>query len=135
MKGRKNQGFTLVEILIVVVIMAILAAAIVPQFTDSTTDAKASTATMNLRTLRSQVELYKFQHAGDPPSTLADLTVEDSDGYGPYLQFIPENPFNNLNTVAAAAANPPASADGATGWLYHAATGNVWLNDEDHLDK
>ena len=44
MKTQKQNAFTLIEILIVVVIMAVLAAAIIPQFTDSTDDAKESTA-------------------------------------------------------------------------------------------
>ena len=42
----RRSAFTLIEVLIVVVIMAILAATIIPQFTDSTKDAKASTATI-----------------------------------------------------------------------------------------
>ena len=54
-----GSAFTLIEVLIVVVIMAILAATIIPQFTDSTKDAKASTATFNLHTLRAQIELYR----------------------------------------------------------------------------
>lgn len=52
----KNGGFTLVEVLIVVVIMAVLAAVVVPQFAASTDDAKASTAQFNLSTLRSLVQ-------------------------------------------------------------------------------
>ena len=51
-------------VLIVVVIMAILAATIIPQFTDSTKDAKTSTAKMNLATLRAQIQLYRTQHTG-----------------------------------------------------------------------
>ena len=43
-----RSAFTLIEVLIVVVIMAILAATIIPQFTDSTKDAKTSTAKMNV---------------------------------------------------------------------------------------
>ena len=54
-RGLKNSGFTLVEVLIVVVILAILAAAIIPQFADSTTDAKTSTALFNLNTDRKSV--------------------------------------------------------------------------------
>lgn len=52
----KRNAFTLVEVLIVVVIMAILAAAIVPQFTESGSDAKWSTSQLNLSTMRAQIQ-------------------------------------------------------------------------------
>src|SRR6476659_1356734 len=61
----RRSAFTLIEVLIVVVIMAILAATIIPQFTDSTKDAKQSTVRFNVHTLRSQIELYRTQrHSG-----------------------------------------------------------------------
>lgn len=144
MKNVRTQrgAFTLVEVLIVVVIMAVLAATIIPQFSDSARDAKISTATFNLHTLRNQIQLYKSQHDGKvPTATLIELTSKtDNDGvigtgathvYGPYISTIPDNAISGANTVRAAAANPPAAASGATdaGWLYHAASGNVWLDD------
>src|SRR5437762_13851924 len=92
----KRNAFTLVEILLVVVIMAILAATIIPQFTLSQRDAQDSTVTFNLQGLRSQIELYKSQHSGNPPSSLVNLTFRtnasgttgtDATQYplGPYL--------------------------------------------------
>ncbi len=141
---KKVAGFTLIEVLIVVVILAILAVAIVPQFTDSSDDAKESTAMMNLHTLRSQIQLYRLQHNGLTPSaTLRELTIQtDADGnpgtdFGPYLQFIPENPFTGSNTVRETTENPPTSASGAAdaGWLYHQATGNIWLDHASYLSK
>lgn len=137
MHVRKNRSaFTLVEVLIVVVIMAILAATIIPQFTDSTKDAKESTSKFNLHTLRSQIELYKAHHNGAPPDPLTDLTIKtDADGatpgeFGPYVREIPANPFNDLNTVTATtatAAAPPAAATGG-GWLYNATTGDIFID-------
>src|SRR5512145_1798168 len=138
----RKSGFTLVEVLIVVVIMAILAATIIPHFTDSTSDAKASTTKFNLHTLRSQIELYKTQHNGVVPSgTLVELTVNtDIDGnqgvgnpYGPYIRQIPENPFNNSATVTVITNDPAVAADvtGSGGWLYNATTGGIWI---DHAD-
>lgn len=139
-KSLKRGGFTLVEVLIVVVIMAILAATIVPQFSDSTKDAKTNTAKFNVHTLRAQIELYKSQHDGKTPSaslveliskTKADGTVGTTSAfpYGPYLDSIPVNPYNNLNTVGVAAANPPTSATGANGWLYFQSTGDIFIDD------
>ena len=75
-----NRAFTLVEVLIVVVIMAVLAAVVVPQFAASTDDANQSTAEFNLSTVRSVIEAYRAQHDGLLPSlsakTLAGLTAK-----------------------------------------------------------
>ena len=59
---KAKSGFTLVEILIVVVILGILAAIVIPQFTSASTEAKESSLVSNLQTIRSQIELYKIQH-------------------------------------------------------------------------
>lgn len=139
---KNKQGFTLVEVLIVVVIMAILAATIVPQFSNATGDAKLNTAKFNLNTLRGQVEMYKSQHGGlMPSSTLAELlTTTNAAGavgtgtgytYGPYISAIPQNPLANSATVALSpnlGATPTTTVAGA-GWLYDTQTGKIWCND------
>lgn len=140
---RNRAGFTLVEILIVVVIMAILAATIIPQFTDSTKDAKSSTVMFNLHTLRSQIEMYKAQHDGKLPSgTLAELTARTNASgtigtsaatfpYGPYLKELPDNPFTKSNTVKAIATDTAAAGDVTTthGWIFSTTTGGLWINE------
>lgn len=144
----RKSGFTLVEVLIVVVIMAILAATIIPQFTDSTSDAKASTTKFNLHTLRSQIELYKTQHNGVVPTgTLVELTLStDIDGnqgtgatfpYGPYIRQIPDNPFTNSDTVTVITNDPAVAADvtGTGGWLYNATTGGIWIDHADYVTE
>lgn len=143
---KRHAAFTLIEVLIVVIIMAVLAATVVPQFTDSTDDAKASTGLFNLHTLRSMIELYEAQHNGLKPSqSLVELTKStDVDGntgsgaafpYGPYLQSIPYNPFTDSNTVVAPTEVPPTSTVAGAGWLYDKPSGQVWLNHADYLDK
>ncbi len=81
---RAKSGFTLVEILIVVVILGILAAIVIPQFTEASTEAKLSSLCTDLQTLRSQIELYKIQHNDVPPSFagfVAEMTTySDIDG-------------------------------------------------------
>lgn len=67
----KQAGFTLVELLIVVIILAILAAIVVPQFSAATTDAQESALDSNLNAMRSAIELYKVQHGNAYPAGTA----------------------------------------------------------------
>jgi prepilin-type N-terminal cleavage/methylation domain-containing protein len=63
---KQQSGFTLVELLIVAIILAILAAIIVPQFASTTTDAQESALRANLSGLRSATDLYRQQHGEYP---------------------------------------------------------------------
>lgn len=63
---RVQTGFTLVELLIVVIILAILAAIIVPQFTEATDDAVQSAYDTNIANIRSAIDLYRQQHQAYP---------------------------------------------------------------------
>ena len=67
----KKKGFTLVELLIVVIILAILAAIIVPQFSASTNDAKAAALQSNLANMRSAIEFYYQEHGEYPGANVA----------------------------------------------------------------
>ncbi len=150
MSTQRRAGFTLIEILIVVVIMAVLAATIIPQFSSSATDAKNSTLQFNVSTLRSVIEKYKIEHNGAVPAlanaTMAQLmTTTDVNGntgtgasfpYGPYIvgpQF-PSEPFSNTNTVTATAVFPPAAATAAGGWFYDTTTGQIAANNANFLN-
>ena len=68
---KQQSGFTLVELLIVAIILAILAAIIVPQFASTTTDAQESALRANLSGLRSATDLYRQQHNGVNPGVNA----------------------------------------------------------------
>src|SRR5258707_4111175 len=114
-QGRKS-GFTLVEILIVVIILGILAAIVIPQFTNASTDARKASLVSQLQTLRSQIQLFKLQHNDILPDLVANqwaqmMSKTDLTGavntaaagiYGPYLESTPKNPLNSDTTVAAA---------------------------------
>ena len=138
---KSKSGFTLVEILIVVVILGILAAIVIPQFTEASTEAKMSSLCTDLQTMRSQIELYKVQHNDDMPGA-GTASFEDSltgqtdiDGaagtdYGPYVQKIPTNPFNDLATVRVDGAAAGADTDG---WRFDLAGGTGAIQADDTL--
>jgi general secretion pathway protein G len=146
----RNAGFTLVEILIVVIILGILAAIVIPQFTEASNDARESALASDLQTVRSQLELYKVQHlekypnldengAADTANFVARMTGRtDQDGalnvagvFGPYLQKFPTNPFvTGGNTVTFGVVVVP--GDGLSGWYFKTDDGKFSPNDAAH---
>ena len=121
-RTKSRKGFTLVEILIVVIILGILAAIVIPQFTNASKEAKQSSLVTMVQSLRSQIALFKLQHNDmlpgaaplvDTGGTFTEATFWDQltlfsklDGstaaakntatgfvYGPDLQSIPVNPL------------------------------------------
>ena len=118
---RARHGFTLIEILIVVVILGILAAIVIPQFTDAAAEASRSNLQSQLQTIRSQIELYNVQHPatayqlGDPTAGFWDRLVQNN-----YLQTMPKNPLQEGSTLVGAA-----SAMG-TGWFWSEIGGDSW---------
>ncbi|MHC4158261.1 MAG: type II secretion system protein [Planctomycetota bacterium] len=132
---KAKSGFTLVEILIVVVILGILAAIVIPQFTSASVDAKESALVSDLQAMRSQIELYKIHHNDALPGTqsgndftTAMTSTTDQDGvvgtgvtfrFGPYMREIPINPFNDFSNVTAGATK---LAAGTTDTAWHFVT-------------
>lgn len=130
----KRRGFTLVELLIVVIILGILAAIVVPQFSDASTDTQVSSLRTNLQTIRGQIELFRLQHGGIYPqlTTFVDQMTKrtDSSGavqangqFGPYLQAVPVNPMNNSAEMTSS------TSDTSKGWYYDQDTGTFKAND------
>jgi prepilin-type N-terminal cleavage/methylation domain-containing protein len=70
---RVRKGFTLVELLVVVLILSALAFIAVPRISQSATDAKVNACKTNVDLLNSQIELYYAQN-GAWPTELADVT-------------------------------------------------------------
>lgn len=79
-KQSRQSGFTLVELLIVVIILAILAAIVVPQFSASTDDAKAAALDSNTNALRQSMNLYYQQHGNYPGDLTAVETTDCASG-------------------------------------------------------
>jgi len=136
---RPRSAFTLVEILIVVIILAILAAIVIPNITGVTAISRETNLKENLSKIRAQIQVYRNQHNGCPTAAgFADQMTEytrtdgqvsavrtDEYRFGPYLEQMPPNPISSDRTIRAAAAAgdafPPGDADG--GWWYNETTG------------
>jgi type II secretion system protein G len=104
-----RKAFTLIEILIVVVILGILAAVVVPQFTNAADDANDAAVRTQLQTLRGQIELYRAQIGSDP--TLIGATGWTQLIENDYLMVAPMNPLTSSTTVKAA-------AEAGIGWVW-----------------
>jgi len=133
---RDRRGFTLVEILIVVVILGILAAIVIPKFTNASEDAKRNSLTSSLHSLRSQIELFMLQHGDKPPaldgadwSELTGQTTYSSRPTGPYISVIPTNSVNghsNILTVTTDQTSGAAVAGSNLGFVYNTSNGKLW---------
>lgn len=107
-----RRAFTLIEILIVVVILGILAAIVIPQFTDASTEASNASVRSQLQTLRGQLELYRVQNGDQYPDLVAESPNWTAMVNGDYIQQPPRNPLQGNSTSVAAA---PAAG---VGWVW-----------------
>jgi general secretion pathway protein G len=140
-KGIRTCGYTLIDMMIVVVILAILAAIAIPQFTEASDQARAATLLENLRALRSQINLYRLQHNDTwPTNQLVNQITRYSNvsggtrakpsasfPLGPYVVSFPENPISGISTVRfVTKANQVFKAKKTDqGWWYNTATGTL----------
>jgi prepilin-type N-terminal cleavage/methylation domain-containing protein len=126
-------AFTLVEILIVVVILGILSAIVVPQFSNATSEAARTQTYDELQRIRRAVAVYYLRNGSQFPE------VVDGDGaagawgamVGPSSGYLRSAPVNNYVGGSGAqlikiATSADSTFSSAYGWIFDPATGNVW---------
>jgi len=158
--GRRRhdqRAFTLIEILIVVVILGILAALVMPQFSNASQLARENTLKDDLRYLRTQIGVYKAQHEDNAPgypngdttaAPEAEWFAKHLTGYsnrqgqysssanpaypfGPYLTRMPVNPLNGKSGIwiHTGSMEMPAPDDTIdAGWIYNPAAQQIIAN-------
>ncbi len=146
----RAKGFTLVEILIVVVILGILGAMIIPRFSNASEIARASMLADDLRLIRMQIAVFRCQHLGvapgypdgDPSNApteaefISHMTqASDAGGntaaagtpgfrYGPYFREIAANPVNGKATIQIIPDGGafPVAGDDSHGFIFQPST-------------
>lgn len=104
---RSEKGFTLIEIMIVVLIIGILLAIAVPNFIKARETSRAKACVSNLK----QIDAAKEQWAMDNKKAAGDATVTMDNLWGAtnYIKAVPECPSDGTYTVAAVGADPTCS--------------------------
>ncbi|MES9970500.1 MAG: type II secretion system major pseudopilin GspG [Candidatus Thiodiazotropha sp.] len=100
----KNKGFTLIEVMVVVVILSILAAIVVPKIMDRPEQARITKAKSDIRALEAALNLYRLDNMVYPTTDqgLEALVSKPTDSPEPrnwkeggYLDRLPMDPWNN----------------------------------------
>ncbi|MFC1666760.1 prepilin-type N-terminal cleavage/methylation domain-containing protein [Candidatus Omnitrophota bacterium] len=118
---KKEAGFTLIELVMVIVILGILSAIAIPKFVDLTTEAEISATKSGLGALRSVIAIDYAKSATSgtvafPSAITTDLFADER---------VPENKFNNSTSVGAVGSAPSGTATSANGWWYISASGKA----------
>ena len=130
MKLKNNQGgFTLIELVMIIVILGILAAVAIPKYQDLSTEAKEAAARSSLGSIRSGITIFYANEAVTNGTatwpTLAQLETANT----VMAQSLPENPYATLapdSVVTGVTVNVIVGTRG--GWAYNATTGQLWPN-------
>jgi general secretion pathway protein G len=128
---RIRRGFTLIELVVVVLVMGILAAVAAPKMFDTASNAKINSSRQSLVVLRDAIELYKAQNGtypgqGGSGTALATDLAGFIKGSFPKVQ-IPG--AKNDGTVKwDTGATGVGAPDGSTDWLYNKNDGTLIIN-------
>ncbi len=135
-----RAGFTLVEILIVVVILGILASVVVPQFARATEQAKSDTTYSELQKIRRHIEIFKARNAGAMPAIIDNSFGDWGEIVGNRSQYLQGAPVNghvggdNSRRIRFGTA-PDTGFHTDYGWIVDMTSGQVWAGSFDADDK
>jgi general secretion pathway protein G len=125
---RKHTGFTLIELVVVVMILGILAAVAAPKLLGTSSTAADNGLKETLGVVRDAIERYAAEHGGALPGT-DEATFKAA--LIPYLRVFPKSPLAsgaNASAVAIASTAGTTTPAGAQAWMYNKADGTFIVN-------
>ena len=134
---RNERGFTLVELILVIVVLAIMAAVAIPKFIDIRGDAKRSATLGALGGVRSAIGNYKATQIVKGLTPEIPTLVSLTDGTTVLDGAVPDNPYstqavkNNVEDAQAAGGAKGTAGCGNSstkGWCYRPDTGQFWAS-------
>ncbi len=134
----RKSAFTLIELLIVITILGILAAAIIPNFIGFDKDARVAATKSNLDAIRGSITLFRAKE-GRYPQALQELVTKTSFDAGiekPYLKEIPREMISSSDgnkSCENQKSNRPFTGDG--GWIYLTDKADVVIDWVEELDE
>ena len=123
----KRSGFTLVELVVVVLILGILAAVAAPKVLNTSDDARLNSSLQSLTVVRDAIELYKAE-TGSLPSTLATDLQPYLRGQFPTVNVGPNLGSNLVKTDSTGSGLAAAACTGTQGWIFNTVTGEFAIN-------
>lgn len=120
-KYGRESGFTLIELVMVIVIIGVLSAIAIPKFVNLTTEAKVSATKGGLGAMRSVVAIQYAKSATSGTASFPSAITTDLFADG----LIPKNPMNDATSVGAVTVEPSGTATSSNGWWYISASGKV----------
>jgi prepilin-type N-terminal cleavage/methylation domain-containing protein len=103
MRNDRENGFTLIELMIVIAIISILAAILIPNFLHARAESQTYSCEGNLRQLATAMEEYAVDNGGQYPGSVGQLTAANG---GVYLKNVPVDPSGGAYTIVNTASGP-----------------------------
>jgi general secretion pathway protein G len=124
----RRSGFTLVELVVVILILGILAGVAAPKMFSTSAKATDNGLKQTLAVIRDGIEMYQAQN-GALPAPADDAAFKTI--IKPYVRGVfPKSPVNSGGTAGTVkiVSGATTTADGTTGWMYNTTTGEFICN-------